>query len=284
MANGFFLVNRAVMNYRYILVKIILILIPVFLWNLIYTFYILVFKKSFQNVFLLSIKSLLQKGYFFQFWFMGSLIILLMFVPLFNYLMKMHRKAYFFIFFILLFISLIFDLYNHFSRKAPLQANVIQTFRIWTWGTYYMLGGAIGDKDISSRIMIVFQRIKGKTLTIFLSILLPFYAIFNKQIFGNPYAEFNYDNIFVMLWTFCLFVCLLRWEPKSTIAGWISFFSSASMGVYILHTLVIKFVTHFINPVHSLSNLSVILIVTILSFGIVLVMKKIPGIRRLVTL
>lgn len=71
-----------------------------------------------------------------------------MFVPLFNYLMKMHREAYFFIFFILLFISLIFDLYNHFSRKAPLQTNVIQTFRIWTWGTYYMLGGAIGDKDM----------------------------------------------------------------------------------------------------------------------------------------
>lgn len=284
MANGFFLINRKVMNYKYIFRKIILILIPVFFWNLLYTFYGLIFKGSFQNVFLVSLKSLLQEGYFFQFWFMGSLIVLLILVPFFNYLIKNYKKTYFFILFVLLFVSLIFDLCNHFSGQEPIQVSIIQTFRLWTWGAYYMLGGIIGDEKTSVRIKAWFQKVKGNIVTIVLSVLLPFYAIINKQIFGNPYAEFNYDNVIVMLWIFFIFIFLLRWEPKKKIATWVSFFSSASMGVYILHTLVIKVVTHFINPVHPLSNFLVILVVIIFSFGIVLAMKRIPVIRRLVTL
>lgn len=93
MANAFFIINRSEISYKYICKKIIAILIPVFLWNaLLFLGYIMKGKET--NYIYLAFGSLIQRGFFFQFWFLGALILLLLFAPILNGLLKKSLKLY----------------------------------------------------------------------------------------------------------------------------------------------------------------------------------------------
>lgn len=284
MTNGYFLINRQNMNYLYIFKKIVAILIPVFLWNLLYWVFKVIKDGTTENVFVLTLKSLVQKGYFFQFWFMGSLLLLLLLVPIFNFLMKSRQKTYFVITLGFLLICFVLDSYNHFSNKQPIQSGIIQTFRLWTWCFYYLLGGLIGNKKFGKQIKYIFEKIKGSYLTILLTILVPLYCMYNKTRFADAYAEFNYDNLFVIIWISFVFVAILFWKPNYTISKSVITFSSASMGVYIVHASILKIVNHFIDLRTPINNVLGIIIVLLLSFVLVLIMKKVPFVNKLVAL
>lgn len=94
MANGFFLVNRAKMSINYVLNKIGLIMIPILGWNLIVFIPKTILKKNENGYFETVLGSLMQKGFFFQFWFLGALIIMLFLVPILNKIMKSSIKLY----------------------------------------------------------------------------------------------------------------------------------------------------------------------------------------------
>ena len=69
MVNGYLLLGKSEIKYSYILEKVKWILITVCSWNLIIWF----FKRDFTaNPVKKIAASLIQKGYFFQFWFFGS--------------------------------------------------------------------------------------------------------------------------------------------------------------------------------------------------------------------
>lgn len=143
MVNGFLLINKRSINYKYIFRKMFSILVPVLAWNgVLFVLYFLVGKG--KNLFELILGSLIQKGLFFQFWFLGALMLVLLLVPLFNKLLKISRIAYLIILMIFLIICVSIDFLNHMYFDAPLQMNIIQTFRIWTWITYYLIGGFMG--------------------------------------------------------------------------------------------------------------------------------------------
>ena len=73
MVNGYLLLGKREITYPYILQKVKWILITVSSW----TFIIWLFKRDFTtNPIKKIVGSLLQKGYFFQFWFFGALILI----------------------------------------------------------------------------------------------------------------------------------------------------------------------------------------------------------------
>lgn len=94
MANGFFLVNRAKMSINYVLNKIGLIMIPILGWNLIVFIPKIILKKNENGYFEAVWGALIQKVFFFQFWFLGALIIMLFLVPILNKIMKSSIKLY----------------------------------------------------------------------------------------------------------------------------------------------------------------------------------------------
>ena len=56
--------------------------------------------------------------------------------------------SYFAILLILIVIGIVIEMINTFIFHKPLQQYVPQTFRLWTWFFYYILGGYLGKINI----------------------------------------------------------------------------------------------------------------------------------------
>ncbi len=82
------------MSINYVLNKIGLIMIPILGWNLIVFIPKIILKKNENGYFEAVWGALIQKVFFFQFWFLGALIIMLFLVPILNKIMKSSIKLY----------------------------------------------------------------------------------------------------------------------------------------------------------------------------------------------
>ena len=79
MVNGYLLLGKSKITYPYILHKIKWVLITVSSWTVIIWF----LKRDFTiNPIKKILAFLIQKGYFFQFWFFGSLILIYLCLPI----------------------------------------------------------------------------------------------------------------------------------------------------------------------------------------------------------
>ena len=285
MANGFFVLNKSNISWRYIWKKIFLIMIPIISWNLLlYIGYLL--KGDYgKNLVTIIVDSLLQRGFFFQFWFLGSLLILLLAAFFLNNLLKRSLKLYVLILILLISISVSIDIYNHFSGVLPLQTNVIQTFRLWTWLSDYMLGGLLGYLYIQNNkfIKILHRRKSIGIWLLFFSILFVSYSILNSRLLRTPFAEYNYDNLIFIIWVILLFVsCLMINKFSRMNTTIIEVISKYSFGIYIVHVPILKVFCHFM-PINSLfTNVLGILFVFVGSLILVYLFSKIPLVRKLV--
>lgn len=145
MVNGYLLLGKNEISYSYILQKIKWILVTVSTWTLI----IWIYKRDFpENPIKKVLGSLLQRGYFFQFWFFGALILIYLCLPILKKFLK-SKNRYLLILSVLVIIGLIFELTN-ILLQMPVQVYVIQTFRLWTWFFYYILGGFLAQFNLDT--------------------------------------------------------------------------------------------------------------------------------------
>ena len=278
MVNGYLLLGKREISYSYILQKIKWILITVVSWTLI----VWVFKLDFAvNPIKKLIGSLVQKGYFSQFWFFGALILIYLCLPVMKIILN-SKRSYLYILSLLAVIGLIFELTN-IVLQMPIQIYVIQTFRLWTWFFYYLLGGFIAhfDKDI---IKHRFKRWM-KIVTIFLFLVSPLILfLLAKTTYHNFFAEYFYDILLVKVVSLGFFLTLLSLSLNQERNKWIVFLANQTMGVFIIHTYIMKvweklFVFNFVGAylLFALFTLSV-------SFIIVGMLMKIPYFNRIVKL
>ena len=278
MVNGYLLLGKRNITYSYILKKVKWILITVLSW----TFIVWLFKRDFAvNPVKKVIGSLLQKGYFSQFWFFGALILIYLCLPVLKKILNSKRR-YLYILSLLAVIGLIFELTN-IVLQMPIQTNVIQTFRLWTWFFYYILGGFIAqfDKDI---IKHRFKRWM-KIVTIFLFLVSPsILFLLAKTTYHNFFAEYFYDILFVKVVSLGLFLTIFSLSLNQERNKWIVFLANQTMGVFIIHTYIMKvweklFGFNFVGAylLFALFTLSV-------SFIIVGMLMKIPYFNRIVKL
>lgn len=236
MVNGFLILKKKQLTYRYILKKSLTLLIPVFSWNLL--FFIAKFNFH-RNYVIVVLESLMQKGFFFQFWFLGSLVLMLLIAPILQYFLV--KKTNFFIIFLLCLATMcfFFDIFSHLNEFS-LQSNITQTFRIWTWLLYYSLGGLFAYHPIN-----FFKRhmaISG-LFTMMFALLCGVWWIFNARFINNLYAEYNYDSIICVVLVTCIFHLFLG-VNEAYISPWVektvSSVSSLSMGIFIVHVFFIR--------------------------------------------
>lgn len=76
MVNGYLLLSRERISFRYVFYKLAHILKIVFSWNFLIAIPVLIFRQKIINPFRLAFDSLLQKGYLWHFWFFGALMII----------------------------------------------------------------------------------------------------------------------------------------------------------------------------------------------------------------
>jgi putative acetyl transferase len=278
MVNGYLLLGKREITSHYILQKVKWILITVSSWNII----VWLFKRDFTvNPIKKIVGSLIQKGYFFQFWFFGALILIYLCLPILSKFLNSKRR-YLYILALLIVIGFIVELANIFFQR-PLQTHVMQTFRLWTWFFYYILGGYIAQFNVDN----LKYRFKNwmKIVSMLLVLISPIILFFlAKTTYHNFFAEYFYDILFVKVVSLGLFLTIFSLSLNQDRNKWIVFLANQTMGVFIIHTYIMKvweklFGFNFVGAylLFALFTLSV-------SFIIVGMLMKIPYFNRIVKL
>lgn len=281
MVNGYLLLSREQADYRYVFHKIAHILKIVLCWNFLIAIPVLIFRQKMINPFRLAFNSLLQKGYLWHFWFFGSLIIIYLFLPVFHRMFfekkRLHRAA------CLVFMGICFCMsVLSIIKGYPLSMFIPQPLRLWTWVFYFLAGGLFAVES---------QKIQQFPISIH-GILLLFFTLFSNiaekkvglYLVHSRLAEYFYDNLFSIVWYCLLFTFLLRIPIKASYGVWISRFSRLTMGIFIIHPILLFALNTRITPVGTISVLSFWLGLTLLSLLIGYVMDKIPVVRELIRL
>lgn len=278
MVNGYLLLGKREITSHYILQKVKWILITVSSWNII----VWLFKRDFTvNPIKKIVGSLIQKGYFFQFCFFGALILIYLCLPILSKFLNSKRR-YLYILALLIVIGFIVELANIFFQR-PLQTHVMQTFRLWTWFFYYILGGYIAQFNVDN----LKYRFKNwmKIVSMLLVLISPIILFFlAKTTYHNFFAEYFYDILFVKVVSLGLFLTIFSLSLNQDRNKWIVFLANQTMGVFIIHTYIMKvweklFGFNFVGAylLFALFTLSV-------SFIIVGMLMKIPYFNRIVKL
>ena len=278
MVNGYLLLGKREITYSYILQKVKWILITVSSWSVI----IWLFKRDFTvNPIKKIVGSLIQKGYFFQFWFFGALIIIYICLPVLKKFLN-SKRSYLYILSVLLVVGLIFELTN-IVLQMPIQTYVIQTFRLWTWFFYYLLVGFIAqfDKDI---IKNRFKRWM-KIIVVLLFLVSPLILFFlARTTYHNSFAEYFYDLLFVKVVSLGIFLTIFSLALNQDNNKWIVSLSNQTMGVFIIHTYIMKLWGKLFGFSFVGAYLLFAIFTLCVSFIIVGMLMKIPYFNRIVKL
>ena len=278
MVNGYLLLGKRNITYSYILQKIKWILITVSSW----TFIVWLFKRDFAvNPIKKIIGSLLQKGYFSQFWFFGALILIYLCLPILRKFLN-SKRSYLYILSSLVTIGLVFELANM-VFQMPLQSYVIQTFRLWTWFFYYILGGLIAqfDKEFIKKGFRRWMKIVAVLLLLISPLILFFLA---KTIYHNLFAEYFYDILFVKIVSLGIFLTVLTLSLEENKSKWIVTLSNQTMGVFIVHTYVMKLLEKLLGFSYTGAYLLFPILTLCVSLIVVSLLMKIPYFNRIVKL
>lgn len=229
----------------------------VIVWN-VAIFLLHLFSGELTNPLKTTVGSLVQKGYFFQFWFFGTLIIIYLVLPV---LFKWFNKLCILMLSISIIITLLIDVISIISN-FPIQSLVIQTFRIWTWLTYFMLGGIIKRRGIHDYITNKISLPVHLLITILLLLTSIGYEIYiAHNIYNFPWAEYFYDNIFIMLIVLFIFTLFLRINFTEKSKKVVEFVSPNIMGIYIIHITFLRIYTHLVNFNSVMLNILLLIIV-----------------------
>ena len=278
MVNGYLLLGKRNITYSYILEKVKWILITVSSWNTI----VWLLKRDFAvNPVKKIIGSMVQKGYFFQFWFFGALILIYLCLPILKKFLN-SKRSYLYILSLLISIGLIFELTN-IIIQTPLQSYVIQTFRLWTWFFYYILGGLIAqfDKEFIKNGFKRWMKIVAVLLLLITPVILFFLA---KTIYHNLFAEYFYDILFVKIVSLGVFLTILTLSLKESKYKWIVSLSNQTMGVFIVHTYVMKVLEKLLGFSYTGAYLLFPIFTLCISIIVVSLLMKIPYFNRIVKL
>lgn len=278
MVNGYLLLGKNEISYSYILQKIKWILVTVSIWTLI----IWIYKRDFsQNPIKKVLGSLLQRGYFFQFWFFGALILIYLCLPILKKFLK-SKNRYLLALSLLVIIGFVLELTNYLLQK-PVQVYVIQTFRLWTWFFYYILGGFIAQFNLAT-LRNCFKNWM-KVVTLVLLFISPFILyVLAKGIYHNLYAEYFYDSIFVKIVSLGIFLTVLTFDLNTDKNRWIIYLSNQIMGVFIIHTYAMKVWEKLVGFSFAGANLLFLIFTLSVSFIVVGILIKIPYFNRIVKL
>ncbi|HEW4636980.1 TPA: acyltransferase [Streptococcus pneumoniae] len=278
IVNGYLLLGKKEITYSYILQKVKWILITVLSWTLI----VWLFKRDFSvNPIKKLIGSLVQKGYFFQFWFFGALILIYICLPVLKQFLN-SKRSYLYFLSVLLVIGLIFELTN-IVLQMPIQAYVIQTFRLWTWLFYYILGGFISQFD-KNTIKNGFKRWM-KVIAVLLLLVSPFILFFiAKTTYYNFFAEYFYDILLVKVVSVGIFLTIFSLVLNENSNKWIIFLSNQTMGIFIIHTYIMKVWEKLFGFSFMGSYLLFAIFTLSVSFIIAGMLMKIPYFNRIVKL
>ena len=272
--------------------KIFNILRIVVLWNLIIILLQCAAKVLLQTDYEFTVltipeeivKSLVQKGTMWQFWYFGALIII--YVLLF-FLTRMTGKQKRIFLFVSGVAAISFQVCSMITG-TPVQMNVNQTFRMWTWLLYFIGGGLMYCYvNVRSQKYLCHRSISIALIAVTLAVAI-YQNLIGRYIInesaGVLHAEYFYDSLLTMFWAFLLFAWVKTIKLNAKAKKWIGGSAPLTMGIYIIHPLIIRVYQHFITVDTIILSL-IFFIAVLISAGIAAAaISKIPVVKYLIKL
>lgn len=233
MVNGYLILNKEKLNYSYVFRKIKNILVVVCIWNfLIYIPKALV-KHQFENPVLMILGSLVQKGFMWQFWFLGAMILTYLLAPLIHKAINKSRWGYPVILSILLVFCIVLTILHAVTGKSLVE-EYFQTFRIWTWLLFFVLGGFL------KRILpLIEKKLDIRYHILISSLLFVAFPIYQVLIGGAINTNDYYIDPGFILDVFCFVTCVMRLNYNEKNTAVINTLAPLGMGCYIIHPFLV---------------------------------------------
>ena len=295
MISGYLMFKKDRIDHRYSVKKALSYVRLIISWNIILAVPIMLVKHKFVNPLTESLKNVFQQGYLWHFWYFGAMLITLLLLPVVHTLLKkyvwLHIAAM-----IILFISCLVMTSLSWKAGFPNQSFVPQALRVWVFGFYFLFGGFVGIRSIpgpEGDPCDLQAKDNGRLracmiLTGVLFVILTYVSNMGQKhlgnyVYHNRIADNFYDEGTVILWCMVFFLFFMGIKvviPARLIEG----FAKLSLGVFILHPLVLKGLEVLAltdNTVFAVVRWAVSILVSAL---VTYVMLKIPYIRKLVEL
>ncbi len=280
MVSGYLMIGREKVGFYYAFKKIVnivrfVLILTLVIWalSLLNKSYVIngdIIHKILVDIYNDFVGAFLQVGPLWHCWYLGAIIILYSIMPIINKLFFNFKVLFYIIFISLLILEFWVFIKNLITNGAPFESSITQTFRLWNWFFYFLLGGAI--KDLKVKVNNVFLK-----YAIFITLVIN--VLFQeclKPILGSPYCEYFYCSFVVMLLVYIIFIYILRLDISSSIV--IAVISNLFLPVYILHIFVIKGIYEFM-PILTNSVYVMFLAVSIITITISFYLMKIPFMR-----
>lgn len=124
-----------------------------------------------------------------------------------------------------------------------------------------------------------------KIVSILLVLISPVILFFiAKTIYHNFFAEYFYDILFVKIVSLGFFLTVLTLSLEKNKSKWIVYLSNQTMGVFIIHTYVMKIWEKLIGFSFTGAYLLFPMFTLVVSFLVVGMLMKIPYFNRIVKL
>ena len=277
MTNGYLQLGK-INQYRYVFQKVFRIMIIVLFWGGLLYLVKWVIGDTVTNPFYEIFGSFLQKGGFPHFWFLGSILIIDLLLPLFQKLYQQQSFSFWVYFMMVLCVILdILFLILYHNYQFVLKNHIIQTFRLWTWFLYFLLGGYLRKNyDKVSNL----DKKKLFSLTLFMIVCSVLYqCFFAYQNYGTMYCEAFYDSPIIIFTSILIFLSISKLVSNYKL---FQHLSDLTMGVYIIHYSILRVVCKILPFLNNYLRVIHVIIVVILSFLVSYVISKIPKLNQMI--
>lgn len=248
MCSGAFLLNRGGVDWSYVVKKLRRLLNVLVLWASVLSLVYVIGKlitgtddaATLVSVFPITLfGSLFQIGLLSHGWFLWALAIVYCFLPLLSSLSLRGKLNCFLLFASFGLVAQGLSCFVGF----PLASFVPQTFRIWIWLEYFLLGGLLYSLCSRSHI---FENGLALIAACIVAIVWQMYAgiYLMPEATGSAHAEYFYDGLPCLVLCATLFIFSIRLRPDSK--PW-EYLGSLTMGVYLFHLFVVRALGHFIS-------------------------------------
>ncbi len=277
MCSGYALTIRGNVDYPYVFRKISRILRVVVLWDLIA--YAVVkggkllilhhadFPHGAVDPLFAIAGSLLQKSYFWNFWYFGAMMLVYLLAPLL--LQKCSPRGRLILWAALAVLCTAFQ-WTSYGLETSLQARLPQTLRLWTWLQYFLLGSVLADRLPGAKSCQKGQTLLSTFITLLLWLGSVLWIAHQIYVLHDEHAEYYYDDPVILVFAAVLFAVLMKLRLPEQLRRVVKAVVPLTMGVYMIQPLILKLLVDR-TPLHPVL---VFLLVAGICFGLVWILRK----------
>ena len=260
-------------------------------------------KAEFSLSYIIKHTIFQDTAWYHHMWFMGAMVIFYIFFPLLKSAWDHDRKSlYFFVAacFIITFgnrtLNMVYNIYawlryhvnhnpeyNFFSMFNPFRGFDGYLF------VYFFLGAII--KEHRERFLEIMKPrlcVLGIILTTGALYLYGYFMTTSTGELWIPGHRYANDILFSTIRHLCIFSLALRYQGTGKLKGLVSYLAANTMGIYLIHYVVrnvtLRAYQAYIDlPGVLLDSFVYFLIVLLITLGIMEIMKRIPGLKKLIS-